>query len=201
MNYLADYVRTIALFLLFISLALQLAPSGVFRKYVKLAASLMLTAIVIAPIADIANGESDVLDLFTQKAQGTMNTEGMRISRQSANLYEKEANDVILATYKENLNAATVNIIKTRLNYSAKSVTVTICEDENADNFAAVEKIKVNLDFAIRHEDEKGGIGKLAFGNMKKTMTDDDVRTVMEQNVKILLSDFYNVDAGNIIVM
>ncbi len=188
----ADYIRNIALFLIFLTFMGAIMPRGKFKPYMGMVLGVMLMFVVIAPIRVLFNGgglasiwerTNDDFGLSLMRAEGAGLTDTQR--------------EQALAAYADSLSKSLAQLIDTGDKYKAGNISLEM-SDDNAD-FGIVRAAYIRLDdkdskpngtFGIRIEP----VNPIYWGG-RAEKTDAETNTIKKQ-----ISDFLNVPEDNIYI-
>lgn len=176
MSFLYDYVRNIAVFLVFSAFAEIIVPNEKYRNYVKSIFGFFIIIIVLTPVFNIfGNGGKIIFDY-------TDNEFNKAIFEKEGKFYDEKQKDIIRREFIKNLNAQTEKILEN---------TCTVYETNfylKKDSFD-IDKVEITAE--PKEEDKK-------FFRIEKIETQEEKDEKFFQNVKKIISDFYNLPFDNI---
>ena len=181
------YIQGIAVFLVFSSLVLLLAPSEKSKAYIRLTLGFVLVLLVVKPMGGIL----DKIGSF-RLLLNPINSITVPAFNSSAH------NDIILSAYEEELQSYLVNLVDRDRKYTLLSAEFILAQE--AEQFGMVESIRMTLavqaDSAasqpfIRIEPIRIQSGPLA---AEQTEPEDPALSALKNTV----SGFYNVPAQHI---
>ena len=197
MSHLSDYIRNLAVFLVFASFIGIISPGKKYKAYIDLVLGIILIFVLTAPLAGVINalagGSGDIF------ADMSLAYDRAALSRQIA--YADDAQQsAILQIYKDGLAEQTRRLIE---NHGEFEFLVADFAIDVAENFGAIlgmELVVQGRDAAtrflrvdpVRIEPVIGGRGQPAAQNQ------NDVECPHILSLKNLLASFYNLDKQRI---
>ncbi len=188
---ISEYVRSIAFFLIFMSFIGIIIPSSKYKSYINILLGFILIIVVITPIASALYSKQNPLDKFLLSVNSALSgTEEQ--SALNPEDYELLQQDMINSTYKAGVVTQINNLIKEE-NYAVKESQVDFDETTgqifNLKLVLTESKVTPTPTPFIRIEPFKV---KLSEEEAEKA---DETQV---SNIKKIISDFYNMSAGNI---
>ncbi len=187
---IAEYIKNIALFLIFMTLVAAVTPKSKYKEYVSLVLGLIFIFIALSPVKallEAGNGRDFALEL--QK--------GIMIKERD--YYSEEQRAEALETYRTQLCGQTENLVAA-LGYSAK-VNIELYDDER---FGEINRIYLNL---TKKEAEPTRIPIIRIEEVKiskntpESEEQSSEASPEEEKIKKAVSDFYNVPTDNIYII
>ncbi len=187
----SEYVRSIAFFLIFMSFIGIIIPSSKYKSYINILLGFILMIVVITPIATALYNKQNPLDKFLLSVNSALaGTEG--VTAFNPEDYEILQQDMINSTYKASVVTQINNLLKED-NYTVKESQMDF--DQVTGRIFTLE-LKLTQSGAIptptpfiRIEPFKVKLSE------EETEKADETRI---SNIKKIISDFYNMSAGNI---
>ena len=189
MTFFTSYLTTIAGFLIFMAFAQLIIPNESSKKYINFIIGLIFIVIIINPIGNLIFGAG-----FGQFNLNSQLAFSETMLRNQTDLYNAEQLNLIIATYKDQLEAQ----IRQKTETIAAVYTVRINIDENPQSayFGRIENISLTIGEApapprafIRVEPVEVLVGRTA---------NQPTESLEAKNIKNLLSSFYNLSVDNI---
>ena len=181
-DYFYDYIRNIILFLVFMSFIQVILPNNKYRSYINLVFGMILIFIMIQPINNIFNGINsiDSLNIFNKK-DFEIN------SNIDSEKYKDVQNQMVKNAFQDNIKAQVESILKNE--YTIKEINLELYENKyeeiNIDKiYLTLNKFNKNIYINPFNEDEY-------MQNIEKKEIN---------NIKNLISDFYNMPNENIFI-
>ncbi len=175
---MADYVRNIAVFLIFTSFVGIILPNGKYKSYCNLVLGLILILIIIKPATDFVDGIGPGVDKLLGMVTGSVSSKGSgKASKGSATASPKDLSlrDEVIQEAFDRLVVLQVEEALQKEGYpSPKAVSVkTKVKGEGADGSLNFDILSINLGYEELSEEEMNFIKKS-------------------------ISDFYNLSVANI---
>lgn len=196
MSAISDFVRNIAVFMIFAGFVGVIVPDGKYKGYVNVVLGLILVLLLINPVAALLRG--DLSEVFADM--------GLRYDRSVINsyVYDDDAqNELILETYRNNLSAQLKRLTAGFTGYEYISSDFTV---GNGDDFGEILAIKLELSKTGAPQVKTGVpliriepvtiTGTALPGTTPAPQTEDDELLDMKKTI----SDFYNVTSSNIYI-
>ena len=190
LEFLYDYSKNIALFLIFITLVGIISPSLKYKNYISLILGLILIFVIITPIADFI-GDSGTIESLILKM-------GLDVDRNiignERSYYQDEQRELIYQLYEEKIKKQVVMVVESDSNFTIEDVELDISDDDNS--FGEIKNIYLTLsEKEVEAEQKKKLIRIDPIKINNRTTVENDDRL---QNLIILLKDFYNLSESNI---
>lgn len=180
-GYFYDYIRNIIIFLLFTSFLQIIMPMQKYKNYIQLVFGLILIFIMIKPAKDIFKkfNKIDISKEYTQVFNPEINEEK----------YNKIQSELANNILNENIKFQIQKIIGDK--YKINSIDIKLKEDKYFN--VVVKEIKLDLS-----KEEKSGIYVKPFS--KNNYENQNNYDFEKNNIKKIISDFYNLNLGNIFI-
>lgn len=192
MDAIAEYVRSVAFYMVFASLVEIVAPSGGFKKYIRLITSLILIALIIRPFGELFGGGATRPDAVF--GFNSLIDEGLPAKRYG---YEKQQAEAVVVEYKKNLAEQAKQVIESQTGLAVSSVDVAVNEDYESAGFASV----LGVDAVVTLPYGAGDVSrlkKILLGNADGQATRAEIDEAVRSRIKNSLNGFYNVPESNI---
>lgn len=138
MSEFGDYIRNIAIFLVFSSVVQMLAPHKRFRAYIELLLNLILMVIVFAPIAGILTGT----DLDALLENSTYSYSKSLIANE-ASLYDEQQKEAVIVEYKQALTEQMKQLLAEQDGYTYAGGSFEV--DSSDENFGAIKAVYLSV--------------------------------------------------------
>ena len=200
-NNLTEYVKSIAVFLLFISFISIIVPESKYKNYINLVMGLILIFIMLTPIFKIIyNGDANINNMVT-----SMEVEINRaIAEREQNIYEGNKKELIIETYKNNLNNQFKQLVESR-GFNVNDVYIEINNSE--ENFGQILSISAELNLEKNKSSNKSikiiNVERISINNNSKNInTNSQIIEESDEikNLKSYISGFYNLSLDNIYI-
>lgn len=198
---IGEWIRKIALFVIFSALIEILMPESHFRKYIHMILGFVLMLMLIRPITYIFFDNKDIFINLVEINQLEM--ERQSIARQSS-IIESKQEELILDTYKSNLGEQIEKLIESNTNVDVGNIKLYVNEDKSDKSYGILQKVELTI---IKNQETgsttaeiepiqpiKININHSDKENKKQTRKEDE----LEKNIKNLLISFYNLSGDNI---
>lgn len=196
MEAISEYVRALAMFIIFSSLIRLIAPSGNFKKYIALVLNLMLVTLILAPLVDFVNGTHDFFGETYLRFQNTLEAGTVSADK---NIYEQEQMERVVREYKQELEKKTKEILKTNLGINADNISIRINEDYESSQFGEIEEVSLSV-ILPKAGEERSLIHSIALGAAVQETDGEDLEASIIQRVKKYLMDFYSIKQDHIYI-
>jgi stage III sporulation protein AF len=203
----SEYIKSIAICIIFAAFIQMLLPNNNFRKYVDLVLGLIIILVVLNPIIHIFNKNNDV-DFKVFSMDSAIKNASLVNQK---DIYEASQKKIILETYKQQLNEQIENLIAQNVKLSIENITIEMDEDYESKSFASIKKVSVygdtvNTNDTLKNSKEVIYVEKVEkimvqpqTQQYKKEVTDRDYE--LEKKIETLISDFYKLDKDNIYII
>lgn len=179
LNAIGDYIRTLAIFMLFMSFVGIVAPSSKYKDYIKLIMGFMLVLIMVSPIINIMGAWDNVL-IYLEDELFTNNYTNVDIS------HAEETQRRLIA---ENIQMALSPQIKDLvLDYGFVATDVSIYVSKEDENFLEILGIYIQL-----QRTQNTGVIQIDV-----IMPSDNVEDSRINGLKNAISNFYNLSVNHI---
>jgi len=198
---ISEYVRNIAVFLLFISFIGIITPNSKYKSYINLILGFMLIFVMLAPISNvIASSQINFEDIFASlEAEISAESENNILERQE--FYEYSQTRMILSTFKRELTNQIENII---IEHEFNPVSIILDISDELDNFGDIRNIYIHISERNKEENISSiiavdrisidiGMESEAGARVSETNYPEEV-----QILKNYISNFYNLSVSNI---
>ena len=148
LEFLYGYSRTIALFLIFITLVGIISPSSKYKNYISLILSLILIFVIITPIADFFGDSGRIESLILSM--------GLDIDRNiignERGFYQDGQRELIYTLFKEEIKKQITMVAESSQDFIVEDVDVDISDED--DNFGEI--LNIYLTVREREAEEEG---------------------------------------------
>lgn len=195
MTWISEWVRTIGVLVILISMVELIMPHKKYRKYIKLILGLIFILVLMEPLAELVTGKevfsSTLLDSQIELEQKSLQSQ--------LEYYNAKQQDVIKAQY-DDLLMQQIEHILSGSGYQVIKGNVATKEDEKKQ-LGVIDKITLSV--KEKSEDEKSyKIEKVVIEDIRirdqEPVQKTNKHIIMENEVKRVLSEFYHIDKEKI---
>lgn len=154
MEAILNWVKTIVIYMLFVSALTHLLPEDSYKKYMRFVAGLVLMILVLRPVSDVLIGDG-TLDSFYEKALQWQNREEYSRMR----TYAAEAQEETMLRAYERKTAEQIKQELENQGYPVAEIRVALTADE-------LEEVTISLD---ESEETQGEVKDRIIGYLQKT--------------------------------
>lgn len=182
MSFLYEYIKGIAVFLIFSAFAEIIVPNGKYRGYVRFVIGFILMVIILKPTFEIF-GEGGFN--FQNRFETIGNDFERAVIENEEKFYDDKQKEAIRKKFVQNLEEQSKKILK---NICVVFESEFILKNDSLE----IERIElvVGLD-----EEEKN------FFRIEKKKNEEEREAEFIKNIKNIISDFYNLSFDNIHIM
>lgn len=201
MDVIYTWIKNIVVYMILNTIIMNLLGNKSYKKYASIVSGMILVLIVISPLMKLMKLDEN-LDYYLQSNDFSIETSEFKndLSR-----IEEEQRDAIFAEYIGKIKQQTKELLQEEGVY-LKSFQLTIDQDVNSATFGEITNMDITAtvdnnqgeqedDQRLRIDDIE--ITKVTVGDEAES-TDESVPSPMEIQIKNKLSDFYNIEQGNI---
>lgn len=181
MEPLFSWIKNIAFFLILITAVKGTLPDNHFKKYIKFFSGMLLIILLISPISQLLNVDSDLDLSFIEKAY-EMELEEMQ--EEIGNL-EYIQSDRLMSGYSDTILTQIDSIVGEEGLYLKKG-QVKLVEDRNSENYGTIE----NISLVISNNKENPNSIKIEDIKISGKNKTDSIEMV---NIKNKIIDFYKI--------
>lgn len=181
MEPLFSWIKNIAFFLILITAVTGTLPDNHFKKYIKFFSGMLLIILLISPISQLLNVDSDLDLSFIEKAY-EMELEEMQ--EEIGNL-EYIQSDRLMSGYSDTILTQIDSIVGEEGLYLKKG-QVKLVEDRNSENYGTIE----NISLVISNNKENPNSIKIEDIKISGKNKADSIEMV---NIKNKIIDFYKI--------
>lgn len=200
MEEIYSWIRNIVIYLLINTIIMNLLGNKSYKKYVSIVSGMILVLIVISPLIKLMKLEEN-LDYFLQANDFAVEASDFK---SDINRMEEAQVDAIFADYKEKIHAQVKDILLKEKVY-IKNFNITFDYDNESTTFG--EMLRMDITAKLKKEDEEEQadnlsidaieIERIIFGKGDNSQL-EELPSPLEIELKTELSDFYNIEPGNI---
>jgi len=190
-----EFIRNIAVYMIFCSLAGIFVPDGKFKGYVELVLNIILVLILIAPLAA-------VLQVDMAEAFNSFNMQfGRRVTLSEFVPNDEPHNEMILSIFKDNLTVQTRRVVEGLGEYRLERAEFVV--GRSAEDFGVIKEIHLDI---VPESSGRGVLSGLIRiepitfqqGSGRSLASAEDEQAEVIISIKNALADFYNIPSSNI---
>lgn len=199
MELIYTWIRNIVIYMILNTVIMNLVGGKNYRKYVSIVSGMILVLIVIAPITDFMRIE-DKFDLFLDKNDFSIETSEFKMDLNRVEEAEREA---IFTEYEKKIRKQ-VEAVLAEEKLMLTGFDLKLDWDAASPEFGSVLSMDITAttEYSSQEEENKRlSIDKIEINHIKideKTADTDEPPSPLEITMKKRLSDFYNIEQGNI---
>jgi len=191
---LENYIRSIALTVVFSAFIELFVPNGNLKKYIDIVTGFIIIIVLMQPIKEIFFNSGELeLEVFNIQTQ----IENNSVLNQAQYLEEKQK-QLVINTYTENLKRQICEVVSKGSDVEIESIDIEL-ENENY----SISNIELyGYEKNNNSNDEKISIDEIKIGNKAAQAYNVQERNYQaEENLKNLISDFYKIEMNNIYII
>ena len=202
---LYEWMKNIIVFMIISTVILNLLGKSNYKKYVGLITGLILVLLVIGPILSLT-GKISYFD-FSLDSYASL-VDAQDLSKEMFSMEEQSTLD-IFEQYKQVIINQTDSLLAQK-GLTVVTMEIDVVTDKTSKDFGEILQMnivaayKTNLEMPGKTGEilsiEKIEIGQISFDSEyeKGQEIEQNSLSAMENSIKIMLADFYNVDSNNI---
>lgn len=202
---LYEWMKNIIVFMIISTVILNLLGKSNYKKYVGLITGLILVLLVIGPILSLT-GKISYFD-FSLDSYASL-VDAQDLSKEMFSMEEQSTLD-IFEQYKQVIINQTDSLLAQK-GLTVVTMEIDVVTDKTSKDFGEILQMnivaayKTNLEMPGKTGEilsiEKIEIGQISFDSEyeKGQESEQNSLSAMENSIKIMLADFYNVDSNNI---
>lgn len=190
MEYIAEWMKKIAVFYVIATLVKKLVPSDKYGKYIKLFLGIVLIILVLKPVGKFANLESRYEKYFGDFTYNSMSDE-LACELDAADARQQS---IIISEYTGSIENDIRNYVE-GLGASCEDCEVSIDTNPQSEKYGRISMIKIQI--------KRGEAYNYNGINIDSIVIDSDSSgegSFLQVRIKNYLSDVYNLDHRNIYV-
>ena len=194
------WIKNIVIYMIINTIIMNLLGNKSYKKYVSIVSGMILVLIVISPLVSFMKLEEN-LDYFLQSNDFAIETSDFK---NDLNRMEEQQSNAIFAEYQDKIKLQVKDLLLEESVY-LDSFHITLDRDAGHSTFGEI--LSMNITAKLEQNEEEDNADKLQIDEIAILLIDIDGQTEktpknlpspMEINIKNKLSDFYNIEQGNI---
>lgn len=149
MDFLYGWIKSIAIYMILISVVKNLLPKSQFEKYLRLFTGLLVIILVIEPFTQWMNLQDSMDDLFSLDAYKQEMNQLQADFSQLGDKYEER----VLGSYERQVKEQIELLLKEE-DQRVRKVEFFVCMEEGAEDYGQLTRIDIYLE----NESENGGV-------------------------------------------
>lgn len=211
MNVIYDMVKNIAVYLILVTIVMNLLGKSSYKKYVSVFTGMLLVYIVITPLLNLFD-MGDKMDFFFDKNSLSVEMAGMNVDFLGVEDSQKKR---ILEEYKERIYSQIDAVLLSYQLYVVECA-VELEEEEESEKFGTVKRLEVTASYRKKEEKdikvtkeikidkveiEPREISEGVYERIENLEQNKDSKkaTAAEQEIVDVLAKFYTMDPENVI--
>ena len=200
MEEIYSWIRNIVIYLLINTIIMNLLGNKSYKIYVSIVSGMILVLIVISPLIKLMKLEEN-LDYFLQANDFAVEASDFK---SDLNRMEEAQVDAIFADYKEKIQEQVKDILLKEKVY-IKNFDITFDYDNESTTFGEILRMDITAKLKKEDEEEQADnlsidaieIESIIFGKDDNSQL-EELPSPLDIELKTELSDFYNIEPGNI---
>jgi stage III sporulation protein AF len=200
MEEIYTWIKNILVYMIINTIVMNLLGNKSYKKYVSIVSGMILVLIVISPVIRLMKLE-DNLDYYLQANEYSV--EASDFQNDLAHM-EEEQSTAVFAEYREKIRTQVEQLLSEEA-VTLETFEVILDQDPSSPSFGEIKSMKLT---AVMEGDEEGAEnGSRTVEDIEAIRilikdpdenADEQVPSPMEIRIKNKLSDFYNIEQGNI---
>lgn len=205
MNILFETVKNVVIYLILITVVMNLLGKSSYKKYIGIFTGMILIIIVISPILKLLNLDKN-LDYYLDIQRFSVDAKELNTELSVAAEQQK---DTVIQEYRNTLKNQ-INKLLTNMDLSLIDFDVTIEEDQEKENYGAIDEIYLSVKKGVEEETdietkvEKITIEKITIDDTEPSKAKPENKkqgdSVLESLVKQEVGELYELEQNQIIV-
>ncbi len=195
-----SWIKNILIYMIINTIIMNLLGNKSYKKYVSIVSGMILVLIVISPVMKLMNLE-DNMDYYLSANEFSVQASEFQYD---VNRMEKAQRDAVFAEYREKIRTKVEAVLLEEMIY-LEDFNVTLDQDPGSETFGEIVgmDITAGVNRDTRKDDRNNSsIDNIEIGKITISEASDSkaqrVPSPLEIHIKNRLSDFYNIEQGNI---
>jgi stage III sporulation protein AF len=200
MDEIYTWIRNIVIYMIMNTIIMNLLGNKSYKKYISIVSGMILVLIVISPLMKFMELDEN-LDYYLQINDFAIETSEFK---NDLNRMEEEQSNAIFAEYEDKIGLQIKDLLSEETVY-LDSFHLSIDRDTKSNTFGEI--LRMDITANMKQSEEEGREERLQIDEIdiaRISMSEQEEKTSqklpspMEINIKNKLSDFYNIEQGNI---
>jgi stage III sporulation protein AF len=182
------------------TIIMNLLGNKSYKKYISIVSGMILVLIVVSPLMKFMKLDEN-LDYYLQINDFAIETSEFK---NDLNRMEEEQSNAIFAEYQDKIKVQVKNLLLEEAVY-LESFDLTIDKNTKSKTFGEIIRMDITANIEQNEEEDDKEylqideieIGRISMGEEEEN-TSQNMPSPTEINIKNKLSDFYNIEQGNI---
>lgn len=200
MTFLYDWVKNLAVFLIFISIIRNLLPKSHYEKYVKLFTGMLVILLVLQPLSGFLGVQDRIDTLFSLDLYSQEMDEMKEDFVQAGSGYE----NALLEEYEDQIKKQVTLLLKEE-GVQVSQIDFYVCMEEGADEYGNISRMEVYLG----EEEEKNSdkfptipTPEIELEKERAEQTENgflsDYQRIDEEKLAEKICDYYNLERSQV---
>lgn len=200
MDFLYDWVKNLAVFMIFISIIRNLLPKSHYEKYVKLFTGMLVILLVLQPLSGFLGVQDRIDTLFSLDLYSQEMDEMKADFVQAGSGYE----DALLNEYEEQIKKQ-VTLLLQEEGVQVSQIDFYVCMEEGADEYGNISRMEIYLG----EEEEKNSdkfptipTPEIELEKERAEQTENgflsDYQRIDEEKLAEKICDYYNLERNQV---
>jgi len=200
MDEIYTWIKNIVIYMIMNTIIMNLLGNKSYKKYISIVSGMILVLIVVSPLMKFMQLEEN-LDYYLQINDFAIETSEFKTD---LNRMEEEQSNAIFAEYQDKIQLQVKELLLEESVY-LDSFHLTIDKDTKSNTFGEIMSMDITANMEQNEEEDKEDrlqideieIASISIGEQEENAV-LNLPSPMEINIKNKLSDFYNIEQGNI---
>lgn len=200
MDEIYTWIKNIVIYMIMNTIIMNLLGNKSYKKYISIVSGMILVLIVVSPLMKFMKLDEN-LDYYLQINDFAIETSEFK---NDLNRMEEEQSDAIFAEYQDKIKVQVKNLLLEEAVY-LESFDLTIDKNTKSKTFGEIIRMDITANIEQNEEEDDKEylqideieIGRISMGEEEEN-TSQKMPSPTEINIKNKLSDFYNIEQGNI---
>lgn len=200
MDEIYTWIKNIVIYMIMNTIIMNLLGNKSYKKYISIVSGMILVLIVVSPLMKFMKLDEN-LDYYLQINDFAIETSEFK---NDLNRMEEEQSNAIFAEYQDKIKVQVKNLLLEEAVY-LESFDLTIDKNTKSKTFGEIIRMDITANIEQNEEEDDKEylqideieIGRISMGEEEEN-TSQNMPSPTEINIKNKLSDFYNIEQGNI---
>jgi stage III sporulation protein AF len=200
MDEIYTWIKNIVIYMIMNTIIMNLLGNKSYKKYISIVSGMILVLIVVSPLMKFMQLEEN-LDYYLQINDFAIETSEFKTD---LNRMEEEQSNAIFAEYHDKIQLQVKELLREESVY-LDSFHLTIDRDTKSSTFGEIMSMNITANMEQNEEEDREDrlqIDEIEIVSIRMEEQEENAAQIlpspMEINIKNKLSDFYNIEQGNI---
>lgn len=151
MTFLYDWVKSLAIFMILISIVRNLMPRSHYEKYLRLFTGMLAVLLVLKPFTGFLGIEENIDDLFSLDIYSQEMTAMKEDFVQAGSGFE----DLLVSSYEEQMRKQIQLLLKEE-GIEAAQIEFYVCMDESDKRYGSINRMEIYLGEEVKQKQDTG---------------------------------------------